>query len=68
MNTLTREKALAKLLQPITWNWSSPIRARQELVYRKRDDVRTIYPFLTTEEKIQADKWFKEESHSDLWE
>ena len=68
METLTREKALNNLLQPITWNWGSSIKARQDLVSKRFNDVRTAYPFLTDDEKAKADKWKKDESHSGLWD
>jgi hypothetical protein len=64
----TQEQVLQSLLQPIKWNWSSSIRARQNLVIRRRQAVRNVYPFLTADQKKRADTWFKEEAHSGLWD
>ena len=68
MRSITREDALAELLRPITWDWSSSIRARQNLVVKRHDQVRTAYPFMSDDEKAKADKWSAEESHSGLWD
>ena len=65
---MTRKEALDKLLQPITWNWSSPVRARQNLVSSRHSQVRTVYPFLLDDERGLADAWFKDNRFSDLWD
>ncbi|USV40924.1 hypothetical protein [Xanthomonas phage BUDD] len=65
---INREEYLDKLLAPILWDWSSSIRARQNLVYSRHDLVRAAYPLMTEEEQARAKKWFKEESHSGLWD
>lgn len=63
-----REDALSQLLIPIVWDMSSSIRARQNLVTARHNAVHDVYPFLKKKEKAQADAWFANESHSDLWE
>ena len=61
-------EALDKLLQPIIWDWSSSIRARQNLVCSRRDKVRLVLPFLTGNDLDRADKWLAENKHSGLWD
>lgn len=68
MEALKREQALNTLLQPITWDWSSSVRSRQNLVIRRRNEVKTAMPFMTPEELERANKWLKDEAHSDLWD
>lgn len=64
----TRLNALKEILQPITWSLSSSIPFRQNLVCSRVAQVNLVYPFLTNEEKILADEWFKNEDYSNLWE
>ena len=64
----TRLNALKELLEPITWSLSSSIPSRQNIVYSRVSQVNLVYPFLTNEEKVLADEWFKNEEHSGLWE
>lgn len=63
-----RDKALTKLLEPIEWGWDSSIRARQNLVVARRQEVRTVYPFLTKDEKVRADKWLEDNAFRGLWD
>lgn len=65
---LTRNEALNNLLKPIIWDWSSSVKYRKWLVTMRRDAVKLIYPFLTTEEKYLANKWLMEESYHELWD
>lgn len=64
----TRQEAMTNLLRPIKWDWSSNIRARQNLVCNRHEEVRTVYQFMSDDEKKRADKWFIDEDHSELWD
>ena len=61
-------EVLDKLLQPITWDWSSSICARQNLVCLRHDKVRLVLPFLTGNDLERANKWLAENKHSGLWD
>ena len=63
-----REKALAKLLEPIEWNMGSSVRSRQALVTARQREVALVMPFLTDPEKAQARAWQKKEAHEGLWD
>lgn len=63
-----RQKALYDLLRPIRWDWSSSVRARQNVVLSRHRLVRAAYPFMDDVERAQADEWFKAEAHGGLWE
>lgn len=65
---MNRDEILKNMLAPITWNMSSSIEARKNLVINRRKVVRDAYPFMNENEKKLADKWFEEESHSGLWD
>lgn len=65
---MLRGHALEELLKPIKWSLNSSVNARRNLVREKHNKVETVYPFLTSEERILADTWLKEESHSGLWD
>lgn len=65
---LTRKQSLDKLLQPITWSWSSSIAFRQNLVSQRRHDVAVVMPFLTPSERKRAEQWMKDEAHDGLWD
>ena len=64
----TRQEAMTNLLRPIKWDLSSNISARQNLVCNRHEEVRTVYPFMSDDEKKRADKWFIDEDHSELWD
>lgn len=61
-------ESLDKLLEPITWDWSSSIRARQNLVFSRHEKVRLVLPFLSGSDLEKANKWLVENKHSGLWE
>lgn len=61
-------EALDKLLQPIVWDYSSSIRARQNLVCSRHDKVKLVLPFLTGNDLQRALKWLCENKHSGLWD
>lgn len=61
-------QALNKLLQPIVWDWSSSIRARQNLVCSRHEKVRLVIPFLSGEDLERANNWLSENKHSGLWD
>jgi hypothetical protein len=63
-----RTRALFKALKPIQWDWSSSIRARQNLVTERFRTVNTILPFLTKTEKKLVKEWKKENNSSELWD
>lgn len=65
---MTRQEALANMLMPITWPWSSPINYRQSLVRERHRNIRLVLPFLNDEETSMAKTWLIEESHSELWD
>ena len=65
---MTRQQALKKLLEPITWSWSSSVTSRQCLVELRFNEVSVAYPFLTQQEKKQADKWKRQNKNSELWD
>lgn len=66
--TSNRLQAFMELLRPIEWSWGSSIPARQALVHGRHRLVMTAYPFMTDEEKKQADEWFVKEKHDGLWD
>ncbi|WEM34233.1 hypothetical protein [Xanthomonas phage X1] len=63
-----REEYINQLLRPILWDWSSSIRARQNLVCKRHGLVNAAYPLMTESEQERAKQWFKDESHSGLWD
>lgn len=63
----SQEEKLNELLQPIPWDWSSSIRARQNLVTERRSAVLNVLPFLTGEQLERATEWLDENKHSGLW-
>lgn len=65
---MDRNTALEKLLQPIRWDLSSSIRARQNLVESRHKAVNQVIPFLFEDELVQVNKWIKENKHSGLWD
>ena len=65
---MNRKEKLDQLLRPIEWDWSSSVRARQNLVSLRHAAVANVYPFLDAEERKRADEWRVNESHSDLWD
>lgn len=54
-----RSTALNKLLAPITWDSSTSLDFRKDLVYRRRTEVRTVLPFLTATETKLANIWLE---------
>ena len=62
-----REQALADLLSPIKWDIYTSIRNKQRAVAIRHLEMTLVYPFLTPEECIRADKWMKNEAHEYLW-
>jgi hypothetical protein len=64
----SREAAIKHLLRPIKWDWSSSIRARQNLVSARHIEVTSDRPLLTAEERARADAWAKAEAHAGLWD
>ncbi len=67
MSGISRERALARLLQPVIWSDSSSVRSRQNAVDAAHRTVDLIYPFLDPAEKALADAWRKVELHAGLW-
>ena len=65
---LSREQALALMLQPITWSPSSSIQGRQNQVIKTREEVFLVFPFLTADEQLKALYWLNRERHEDLWD
>jgi hypothetical protein len=65
---VTSKEMLDKLLEPITWSWSSSIRARQNLVESRREKVTLVLPFLSEEDTSKANKWLSDNKHSGLWD
>lgn len=63
-----RDELLDKLLEPIIWSYSTSIRYRQDLVVKRRSEVRLVYPFLTEDEKARAKEWLRKERYEGLWE
>ncbi len=63
-----KDRVLNKMLEPIVWDWSSSITARQNLVSYRHRQVRLVLPFLYGEDLDRAKKWLEEERHSDLWD
>lgn len=64
----SRSDALKRLLKPITWNCTTSIQSRKDLVMKSRQEVRTILPFLNPDELARAKKWLDEEHHNGLWD
>lgn len=64
----TREEQLDALLRPITWSWSSSIRARQNHVCNRRAEVAITMPFLNPDELVRAEEWLGAERHEGLWD
>lgn len=65
---MNKNEILDTLLSPITWDWSSSIRARQNLVCSRHDQVKLVLPFLSEEDLERANKWLLENKHSGLWD
>lgn len=65
---MNKNESLDNLLEPIIWDWSSSIRARQNLVCTRHDKVSLILPFLSGEDLDRANKWIKDNKHSGLWD
>ena len=65
---ISREEALKKLLQPITWSPRSSIPHRQNHVTNIRKEVLLVFPFLMNDEKLKALEWLDREKHEDLWD
>jgi hypothetical protein len=63
-----RELSLKVLLIPITWDWRTSVRQRQNIVIEARALVRNVYPFLNDDERKLADRWLETEKHIYLWE
>jgi len=65
---MTREQALKELLQPITWNPTSSVATRRDLVRCRRRAVGVVMPFLTEDEQKQVGEWVIKEAHDGLWD
>jgi hypothetical protein len=65
---MTRKTQLEALLQPCTWELSSSVETRRNIVIERHKAIRIAYPFFTDEEKKLADEWFESEAHQGLWD
>lgn len=68
VSRIARRKALASLLLPIAWPWSSSIEYRRRIVTERRQKVHLVLPFLTTAERGLAKAWLERERHDGLWD
>ena len=65
---VTREKALRDLLRPIRYEFNNSPSSKRNIVVKRHQLVRAAYPFMDQEERDQADIWFKQETHKELWD
>lgn len=65
---VTRDKALRDLLRPIRYEFHNSDSSKRNIVVKRHQLVRAAYPFMNEEEQAQADTWFKQEQHKELWD
>lgn len=61
------DEQLDKLLEPVTWDWSSTIKYRRELVRSRRAAVIDCMDSMNARQIERAEAWLKSNTFHDLF-